>query len=216
MTTKNKKIFVVGAAINYASWIENATLVQNIEDADIVLFTGGEDVTPSLYGEKAHYSTYCNLARDKQEMQIFNSIKPSQLVIGICRGSQFTCVMNGGKLVQDVTNHAIHGTHSIYDMKTKQTYEITSTHHQMQYPYNLPKTDYTLVAIASPTLSDYYEGLSLDMDELQYLQAHETEIVLYHVDNKPKCLAIQGHPEIMRKDAPVINYLNNLINNLLK
>ena len=30
------------------------------------------------------------------------------------------------------------------------------------------------------------------------------------------CLAIQGHPEYMRKNAPVINMLNTLINKLLK
>ena len=40
----------------------------------------------------------------------------------------------------------------------------------------------------------------------------EPEIVLYHKEGLPKCLAIQGHPEIMRSEAPVIEMLNKLLN----
>jgi hypothetical protein len=39
--------------------------------------------------------------------------------------------------------------------------------------------------------------------------------VLYTVEGNPKCLAIQGHPEFMRKEAPVISMLNNLIDKYL-
>ena len=81
-----KKIYVVGDAKHYASFINNYKLVSRLEDAQYVLFTGGEDVTPSLYGEKAYISTYSNLERDMQEKEIFDKISPSQIVIGICRG----------------------------------------------------------------------------------------------------------------------------------
>ena len=47
-----KKIYVVGFGLHYMSWVNNAIHVENIEEADIVLFTGGEDVSPSLYGEE--------------------------------------------------------------------------------------------------------------------------------------------------------------------
>ena len=43
----------------------------------------------------------------------------------------------------------------------------------------------------------------------------EPEIVLYHKESKPKCLAIQGHPEYMRPNAPVVEMLNILINETL-
>ena len=81
-----KKIYVVGDAKYYASFISNYELVSRLEDAQYVLFTGGEDVTPSLYGEKAHPSTYNNLERDLEEKEIFDKISPSQIAIGICRG----------------------------------------------------------------------------------------------------------------------------------
>lgn len=83
---KIKKVFVVGNATHYASWIENHELVDDISNADIVMFTGGEDVDPSLYGHPKDDSTYSNLARDKEEEAYFKQIKPNQLAVGICRG----------------------------------------------------------------------------------------------------------------------------------
>lgn len=207
----SKKVYVVGNSVHYASFITNVELVNKIEDADIVIFTGGEDVDPSLYGEKKDSSTYSNIARDKMEIAEFKKVNPNQLVIGICRGSQLMCVLNGGKLVQHVTNHGLYGTHSI----TNKTfdYEITSTHHQMQYPYNLEEKDYTLMYVSAPNRSDRYIGGGIDKTML--LKYGEPEIVLYHKENAPKCLAIQGHPEMMRKEAPVVKMLNNLILKLL-
>ena len=81
-----KKIFVVGSALNYAGFINDNLLVDNIEDADIVMFTGGEDVDPSVYGCKKHPTTYSNISRDKEEIAQFKQIKPHQLVVGVCRG----------------------------------------------------------------------------------------------------------------------------------
>lgn len=84
-----KKIYVVGNSIEYASWIEDSKLVDSINDADIVLFTGGEDVDPSLYGCKKHPSTYSNIDRDRQEQKVFKHIRKDQLALGICRGLFF-------------------------------------------------------------------------------------------------------------------------------
>ena len=203
-----KKIFVVGNQLGYSKWIKDHKLVNNLEEADIVLFTGGEDVDPSLYGCEKHPTTYSNIQRDLEEKAIFEQVKPHQLCLGICRGSQFLCVMNGGLLVQNVRGHATFGTHQISNTHDFDTYEITSTHHQMQYPYNLDSKDYDLLWVANPRRSEYYEG-----DQITAVP-YEPEIVLYHVPGKPKCLAIQGHPEMMRPEAPVLEMLNRLINNI--
>lgn len=81
-----KKIYVVGDAKHYASFINNYELVSRLEDAQYVLFTGGEDVTPFLYEEQAHPSTFYNLKRDMEEQEIFDKMSLSQIAIGICRG----------------------------------------------------------------------------------------------------------------------------------
>lgn len=81
-----KKVYVVGNAKHYADFIKDVKLVNKISDADIVLFTGGEDVDPSFYGEKPLSCTYYNTARDEAEKIVFNKCTKNQLVIGICRG----------------------------------------------------------------------------------------------------------------------------------
>lgn len=210
-----KKVFVVGEATHYADFIVGAELVDDLEEADIVVFTGGEDVDPSLYGEDKHETTWSNIKRDLEEKAIFEKIRPNQLVIGICRGSQLMCVLNGGKLVQNCSNHGIFGTHSITCFEEiDEIYEITSTHHQMQYPYNLKDTDYTLVAISQYNRSNCYEGSGISINVIRSIG--EPEIVIYHKEGKPRCIAIQGHPEYMRKEAPIVTYLNTLIDNNLK
>jgi gamma-glutamyl-gamma-aminobutyrate hydrolase PuuD len=132
-------------------------LVDKVEDADIVLFTGGEDVDPSLYDCEKHSTTHSNIRRDLREKAIFEKVRPDQACIGICRGSQFLCVMNGGKLVQKVGGHAMFGTHEIRSFTRSANYDITSTHHQMQYPFNLGERNYE-VLYASSRRSDFYEG----------------------------------------------------------
>lgn len=208
-----KKVYVVGEAKHYANFITGVKLVDDIEIADIVLFTGGEDVDPSLYGCEKHPTTFSNINRDLTEKEIFQKVRPDQLCLGVCRGSQFLCVMNGGKLIQNVCNHGIYGTHGIVN-RDGIIYEITSTHHQMQYPFDLSYEDYDILYTSYDSRSYTYEGDGIDLHKI-YMQG-EPEIVLYHKENTPKCLAIQGHPEYMRKDAPVVKMLNTLINNLLK
>ena len=212
---KVKKIFVVGTQTFYTSFIRfKYKLTDKLQDADIVIFTGGEDVDPKYYNEEKHYTTYSNYKRDAYEEEIFKMISPNQLVIGICRGSQFLCVMNGGKLVQDVTDHAIYYTHPIYNDKDECLY-ITSTHHQMQFPYRLNNNDYDVLYYAKG-LSQHYEGIKdLTNDEKKLLKKKEPEIVLYHKENKPKCLAIQGHPEMLSITTDAVIKINELIKNLL-
>lgn len=200
------KVFVVGGSIHYANWIRDVELVNNLQKAQIVLFTGGEDVDPSMYGCKKHSSTWSNIARDLKEKEVFESIRPDQFVLGICRGSQWLSAVNQGLIVQDVKNHAIWGTHEITNGKDK--YQITSTHHQMQYPYNLPDEDYDVLYWAEGRSKGYYEGDKIDPKVI--MKKGEPEIVLYHKKGNPKCLAIQGHPEMMEY-GKLHNMLNDLI-----
>lgn len=79
----------------------------------------------------------------------------------------------------------------------------------MQYPWTLSTYEFDVLFWANPALSSYYEGDGIDMPP------YEPEIVYYHVEGKPKSLAIQGHPEMMRGDAPVIEILNKLIKKCL-
>lgn len=81
-----KKVFVVGPQKRYSEWIEDHVLTDNLEEADIVMFTGGEDVDPSLYGCEKHSTTYSNISRDLEEKAVFEKVRSDQLCVGVCRG----------------------------------------------------------------------------------------------------------------------------------
>lgn len=89
------KVYVVGSAKYYADFMKNIKLTDKIEEANVVLFTGGEDVTPSLYGCRKHPKTFCNTRRDFEEKTVFEKIRKDQFIIGICRGLTMAHVKQG-------------------------------------------------------------------------------------------------------------------------
>lgn len=88
-----RKLYCVGWGRNYANWFRDVELTGDfetpkfqIEDADIVLFTGGEDVSPYLYGKTPHPTSYWTTSRDEMEVEAFKRIRPDALAYGTCRG----------------------------------------------------------------------------------------------------------------------------------
>ena len=71
---------------------------------DGFLFTGGQDVEPSLYGEeKGAACGECCPERDAMEVKLLNAaLKLDKPIFGICRGIQFINTALGGTLYQDL------------------------------------------------------------------------------------------------------------------
>lgn len=217
------KVFVVGLYKSYAAWIDDVEIVDNMEDADIVMFTGGEDIHPKLYGERKMACTGANTSRDTYEVEAFNKatklVKKGKKLIcfGTCRGAQLLCALNGGKVIQDVSGHAICSTHPITNGSI--VLEITSLHHQMMYPFNMDEDQYDIVFWSLKQLSRHYEGSYINVDKMVNPSSGmviEPEIVLFHATNKPVCIGVQGHPEMMRKESPAVRYLNDYVNQIVK
>ena len=148
----NKKIFfVVGLNEQVRRMIINkghgVALVRHAKH-DAVVFTGGEDVTPFLYGEKCHPKTKFSYTRDLIEMNVYHSTPQHIPKIGICRGAQFLNVMNGGRLWQHVNNHARPDGHRMKILGgDNRLIHVNSTHHQMMIPAN--SNTYTVLATAN-------------------------------------------------------------------
>ena len=107
---------------NYINWfnpsdlsvdIEIITLsfldnnIAEINQCDGFVLTGGVDVHPSYYGGPEIY-TNCpakfQLNRDKFEEKIYRYAQQNQLpLLAICRGLQLVNVLEGGKLIQDLS-----------------------------------------------------------------------------------------------------------------
>jgi gamma-glutamyl-gamma-aminobutyrate hydrolase PuuD len=151
MSDKKLQVYIEGGDRNYsvlaASFAEECLLP---EEADIVIFTGGADVSPSLYGEKELASTHVNPERDRHEVSLFQRLQrddKKRAYVGICRGGQFLNVMNGGSLWQDVKGHG--ADHYVQDNTTKIIYKCSSTHHQQfRVPTPEVNTPYRILAVA--------------------------------------------------------------------
>ena len=129
-----KKVMIVSSSGQYSAMMTRAgwALVMNVEDADLVMFTGGADVNPALYGEEEHPKTFHQPPRDREDKKVWEQASQLGLpMVGICRGGQFLNVMNGGKMYQHVVGHANGGTHELVDTRSGEVLQVSSTHHQM-------------------------------------------------------------------------------------
>lgn len=161
----------------------------NQADAEIIVFTGGADVHPALYGERVHPSTCVNGVRDNKDIKAWNARDPDQVCVGICRGGQFLNVMNGGKMWQHVTNHAVHGTHNMYSTEDSQVVAVTSTHHQMMIPTD--KADILYTANIAMVKEGYDKVKKYTPDERRATW-DDVEVCVYPAT---KSLCYQPHPE---------------------
>lgn len=201
------RVFVVGGGFQYCKMFFDAGMrgARSVAEADIICFTGGEDVDPSLYGEKPIPGTYFNPKRDQIEAYIYGeALAENKPMIGICRGAQFLNVMNGGKLWQDVNNHATHSGHSVIDMITGEIkHNMTSTHHQQM----IPAKDAEILAVAE--LSTVKTNMTKTVKRKTPV-ADDVEVLWY-----PSSLSLcfQPHPEFEHGECR--NYFLDLVDNYI-
>lgn len=211
-----RKIYVVGQSVGYANWMEGV-IVSSLKDADIVVFTGGEDVSPWRYKGNVHPMTKSNPNRDWNEEKAFKeAFDQKKKLVGICRGAQFLCVMAGGSLVQhQLDSNAGHEIETSCGKK----FTVNSSHHQAQYPWHLHDDDYKVLAWSENVSPFHFDGLGneLVIDEVE--GGKEVEIATYH---EIQALCIQPHPEWnfnkmsgCDESRKVILYYRELLNRLL-
>jgi GMP synthase-like glutamine amidotransferase len=183
--------------------------VKDPKDIDLVLFTGGEDVNPVHYCENVGKYTHINSNRDKKEIDTFNKFEGLSFLLGICRGSQLLTVLSNGKLIQHVEGHC--KDHSMI-LNNRLKYNITSSHHQMLYPFDMNSKNYELIAYSEYFQSKtYLNGNNEEIDLPKNFL--EPEIVYYKNTN---ALVIQGHPEWNHCEKRTSNMCLNLIDKYLK
>ncbi|MGX6607278.1 gamma-glutamyl-gamma-aminobutyrate hydrolase family protein [Micromonosporaceae bacterium Da 78-11] len=72
-----------------------------IESLDGIVFSGGADIDPALWGAPRHPRTDGDQARDDSELQLMRAALDVDLpLLGICRGLQMMAVASGGTLHQ--------------------------------------------------------------------------------------------------------------------
>lgn len=176
---------------------------------DLVIFTGGADVNPDLYNENLGKYTRIDADLDAKCKKLYNNLRGRTKFLGICRGSQFLTVMSGGSLIQHVNGHT--KEHDMTIGEDNKIIQVTSTHHQMLYPYTLDDDQFNLLGWSTYFNSDTY--LNGKNEEYNLTKKFlEPEIVYYKNTNS---LAIQGHPEFESASKDFKKYTLYLISRLL-
>jgi gamma-glutamyl-gamma-aminobutyrate hydrolase PuuD len=75
---------------------------ETLDAVDALVFSGGSDLDPELYGQEAHAETFgIAKERDRAELALLRAaLERDMPVLAICRGSQVLNVARGGDLVQ--------------------------------------------------------------------------------------------------------------------
>lgn len=180
-------------------------LTDNAGSVKLVVFTGGEDVCPKLYGGLDRGVSIYSVRRDGMEAEIFKvCAKHGIKMVGICRGLQFLNVMAGGQLWQHI-NHHNNSSHAVHVPAIGTTITVNSFHHQMV----------ALPSGATPLLWAHPRVATFGLDPR----------CVIHMDVKPEiegavypeinAFGVQYHPELMDLGAPGRNLFLNMLNSFL-
>jgi GMP synthase-like glutamine amidotransferase len=157
------------------------------EDFDFVVFSGGADICPLLYGQPKIVGTNYQIYRDITEIELAKRLPSKMPKLGICRGGQLLNVLGGGSMYQHVDRHA--GVkHNAIITNTTEVVEVNSVHHQMMIPGDLGHVLLRADTVASVRVNHEKEEKREDTTE----QWIEPEAIWYrHI----RALCFQPHPE---------------------
>jgi gamma-glutamyl-gamma-aminobutyrate hydrolase PuuD len=200
------KVFIINPSISYIDMFQSRgwEVVGFMDDADLIQFTGGEDVSPHLYGELPHPETYSSGARDECELELYElALRKDIPMAGVCRGGQFLHVMNGGDLWQHVHGHALFGTHKAYTCDSFVDIDVTSTHHQaMRETCNIGG----LTILVADTHGACEHML---MDNVEKIACKNSLEAVYYA--RTSCLCFQPHPEFRHAPKECTDFYFNSI-----
>lgn len=180
------------------------TRVNTMEACDFVVFTGGADINPNIYGEEAHPQTYYNEDRDTRELNDYEkAVALGKGFLGICRGAQLLNSLFGGSLFQHIQHPGFH------ELVTEEgeVFFSNSVHHQM-----MRVTDDAIIKAWARNLSPVHEFMSegqiVNIEDVE----KEPEIVVYPAQ---RAVLVQGHPEFNAND-PELARFREYVFNLIK
>ena len=108
---------------------------ETLDAVDGLIFSGGADLDPTLYGQEPHAETFgIHEDRDRSELALLEgALERDMPVLAICRGSQVLNVARGGDLVQhlpDVVGDEKHkhtpGTFADHDVTLEEGTKLAS------------------------------------------------------------------------------------------
>lgn len=212
------KVFIVGN--QYHHYFQEMYLSRGhkiaatIAEADVVQFTGGEDIAPSLYGEHTHDYTGPNTARDRLELAAYEEAqKLGKFCAGVCRGGQLLNVLSGGSMYQHVSKHGGGGGHGAVDVETGDVFPVSSLHHQMMILGDGGKLLAKSQEVRSPVKLGMTKINSGTAEEVVTTDDDVEVEACYYSSTRSFCY--QPHPEFVTADHPCRNWYFDKLETLL-
>lgn len=162
---------------------------------DGVLFTGGGDIDPQLYGDTMHPTMYrVDLERDQMEIYLVKEVIGEKIpFLGICRGMQVINVALGGTLYTDIAaQHEDALQHSLLD---EQPWDYLAHPAQIREESRLAKImECPILEVNSlhhQAVKEIAPGL------VPTAHAPDGIIEAFELPDHPYGLAVQWHPECL-------------------
>jgi putative glutamine amidotransferase len=177
-----------------------AVLKRLYELCDGLLFSGGNDLDPTLYGAEHSPMTHGVVPkRDKQELQLLGwALQDGKTVLGICRGMQLINVGLGGSLHQDVQANVASASNHEEGGHREDFKHLT--HHLQISPSS------RLMAILGErgvnTNSLHHQAVKdLGKDLIATAHAEDGIIEAIELPDKRFVIGIQSHPEALEGET---------------
>jgi len=141
--------FTSGFTSGFQQSVKNIYSAKEVKNYDLIIFSGGEDISPEIYNEP-NISSYINPRRDKFEISILKEcFDLNKKIFGVCRGHQLINAYCGGKLNQDIIprHGGSHFINIINDNNIINYYKdksVSSLHHQA---VSIPGNDFEILAV---------------------------------------------------------------------
>ena len=161
---------------------------ETLDALDGILFSGGSDVEPSLYGAEAHpETTGIRPERDRAELALMQAALTRDLpMLAVCRGFEILNVARGGDLVQHLPD-------VVGDDKHKETNGVFSDHEvEIAEDTRLG----TLLGQRAPVKSHHHQGVGRIGEGLvETARAPDGTIEGLEDPSQRFTLAVLWHPE---------------------
>jgi len=161
---------------------------ETLDAFDGVIFSGGSDLDPEMYGQEAHPETYGIVEqRDRAELALLEAALARDMpVLAICRGSQVLNVALGGDLVQHLPD-------VVGDHKHKHTPGAYADHDVQLVPESRLAS---LLGDHAPVKSHHHQGFGRLGEGLRE-SAHAEDGTLEGLEDPSRrfALGVLWHPE---------------------
>lgn len=178
---------------------DKVVIEQLVQKLDGILFAGGNDVTPELYGVTARFTKDNSRLRDECELLLLEKATAKKLpILAICRGMQLLNIARGGTLYEDIAE----------EVPGKQDHEISLQYKDLDTIAHLlhlePESRFANI-IGQETIraNTYHHQAVREVGKNLIVNAYAEDGIIEGIED-PRAkfiIGVQCHPEAINQEA---------------